>query len=143
MVSGELFVNRVSAEVPSLLGRRLQGGVSFALWQNAHAFRGCRRNLAAADGDIPSGRTRTPPGLPGRTKVCVRFKLERSHTFLRIFPWRHRAGTGREPSDRLDGLGNQAASTGWALQQARSCSGDTIVRAVKGNDRAPLDNSRP
>src|SRR4029079_705490 len=71
--AGQLPDHRIAAEVPSLLRRRLQGGVSGRLWPLSHHRRGGERAGVASDTDLPARREwRTPgirrePAAPGRS----------------------------------------------------------------------------
>ena len=71
--------------------------------------RGGRRDQPPADRDVHARRARPPPGLRRNREVPVRPALARPPALLRVLPRRQRRRHRREPPDRLDRHGRDAA----------------------------------
>ena len=69
LVPGELPADRVAAEVPSLLRRRLHGRVPDRLGPDADAVGSRRRALAPADAHLPARRRRPAAGVRRRRRA--------------------------------------------------------------------------
>src|SRR6185369_4066550 len=80
--------------------------------------------VPAVDADLPEGRGRPPSGPRRRSALPERSALARPSTVLRIFSRRRWFGRRRQPPDRVDRAGIQAA---------------TAVRGVR--TKLPLDRS--
>ena len=64
--------------------------------------------------------------------VPARSALARLHPVLRVLPRRHRRGRRRQPPDRLDRTGRQAARHDRSLAPLRARDGDRSVRLAEG-----------
>src|ERR1039457_5258503 len=110
LVSRELPHHRVAAEVSPFPGRFLSGRVPDSLGREVDAVGRRQRALAPPHPHLPARRERPAARLRRRRDVPDRSSLARLHPFLRVLPRRHRRRDRREPPDRLDRAGREAAS---------------------------------
>ena len=111
LVSGQLPDHRVAAEVPFLPGGFLPRRVPGRQRADAHALGGRRRDLAAAEPDLPARRRRQAARLWRRGEASERSPFPRPHALLRVLPRRQRRRHRRLAPDRLDRPGRQVDPT--------------------------------
>ena len=66
--------------------------------------------VAPAVASVPARRARPAAGVRRRREIPDAIRTSAINSVLRVFPRRQRRGHGRQPSDRLDGAGRQAAA---------------------------------
>ena len=110
LVSRQLPVDRVPAEVPSLPRRWLHRGVSDGLGHHADALGRGGRALAPPLADVPPGCPRASADQRHPRQVPHRSALARPDPLSRVLPRRHGRGPGCEPPNRLDGPGREASA---------------------------------
>ena len=118
------LLDRVAAEVPPLSRRRLHGRVPDRLGPDDDAAGGRGRAVAAAVAIFLRDDRRPARRCSAATSCSSSDPHWRDlHSVLRVLPRRHRRGPRREPPDRLDGAGRQAAAaerrTGTTLTSPR------------------------
>src|SRR5205823_5615951 len=109
LVPGELPADRVAAEVPSLSGRRVHGGIPDWLWPATHARTSGDGALAAALLHLPPRWRRSPAGVRQGREDAARSSLPRLPALPRVLQRRRRLGRRRESPDGLDRPGGEAA----------------------------------
>ena len=96
--------HRIAAEVPSLLRRRVQGGMSDRFRQLHDAVGSGGGTLTPPDAHLPAATTTAADRAWRRHAVTRRSALARSDAVLRILPRRQRAGLGASHQTGWTGL---------------------------------------
>src|SRR5262249_28513589 len=127
LVPAQLLANRIAAEVRPLpragLPRRDAGGQP----ARAPPPRARGRAVAPAPQDLRPRRDRTPAGLRRRREAAARPEVLGLRAVPRVLPRRRRRGHRRQPPDRLDRAGRQAAPAIRSGRRDMKLKGQTAI----------------
>ena len=135
--AGQLSLDRVLAEIPPLLRRRLQDRMPGGLRPIHDHQRSGRRAIPAPDALVLEGPRWPAPGSEISSQAGDRSALSRLRSVPRVFRRRQWQRSGRVAPNRLDGTGRQTASAQENQGQARRSKDDkTGIEIAFSRDRA-------